>query len=607
MAERGSRATDSRLPVAVLAVAVGVVLADSSVVVLALPDMLDQFHTSVSTIAWVITAFNLSVAVCAVPAMLIARRVGARRLSVAGALLFAAASTACAAASGVDQVIAARCLQAAGGAALAGSALELLVERLDDERRAARIWAAAAAVGAAVGPMAGGALTDAFNWRAIFIVQVPLGLAAVLVRSPHPERPQTARLERPSIAPNVALGLVAAGLSAALFLLVLLFVQGYGETPLRAAIAISVIPLAAVVVSLAVPGEGHLTTRAGAGSLLIAGGLAALGLLPHAQVAWTLVPQAMIGGGLALALPALSHVALERPPLAVQGAWSIAARHAGVVLGLLLLTPLLVADLNTQSDRAQEAGAAVVLGSQLPFAAKLQLGNALEHQVAATGGANVPDLTPVFRSQHPPATERPIYADIERALNDQVRRAATRAFRRAFLIGAVLALAAVAPLLAITRRRPMRAPLVALAAAVAIIPCAVAVAAGGVSYGPAAAPNPCSGGHWSKTGSLTSKVALSALNGAACYLHVQVASLALGLESTATLNAFQASHHLTNADLDAAVKAGLRQAITDGQRAGDLNSIEAGVLSLTLNNLPPSWLRTELPSALGLVQGGGSL
>ena len=71
-----------------------------------------------------------------------------------------------------------------------------------------------------------------------------------------------------------------------------------------------------------------------------------------------------------------------------------------------------------------------------------------------------------------------------------MRRAATRAFRRAFLIGAVLALAAVVPLLAIIRRRPMRAPLVALAAAVAIIPGAAAVAAGGVSYGPAAAAQP---------------------------------------------------------------------------------------------------------------------
>ena len=75
-------------------------------------------------------------------------------------------------------------------------------------------------------------------------------------------------------------------------------------------------------------------------------------------MAWTLLPQALIGAGLALAVPALSHAALDRPPLAVQGAWSIAARHAGVVVGLLLLTPLLVADLNTQSDRAQEAGAA---------------------------------------------------------------------------------------------------------------------------------------------------------------------------------------------------------------------------------------------------------
>jgi MFS family permease len=607
VAERGIWATDSRLPVALLVVAVGVVLADSSVVVLALPDMLDQFHTSVDTIAWVITAFNLSVAVCAVPGMLLGLRFGARRLSVAGALLFAAASAACAVSPSVGWVIAGRCVQAVGGAALAGSALELLVERLGDERRAARIWASAAAVGAAVGPMAGGALTDAFDWRAIFVVQVPLGLAAVLARNPVPKRPQRVPLDRPPIAPNVALGLVAGGLSAALFLLVLLFVQGYGDTPIRAAVAISVIPLAAIVVSIAVPGEGMLATRAAGGSLLIAGGLAALAVLPGAQVAWTLLPQAMIGAGLALALPALSHAALQDPPLAIQGAWSIAARHAGVVIGLLLLTPLLVSDLNTQSDRAQAAGAGVVLASQLPFSAKLELGNALEQQVAQAGNADVPDLAPVFRRVHAPPAQRPIYAAIEHRLTDQVKRAATRAFRRAFLLGAVLALAAVVPLLAIVRRRPMRASLVVAAAAVALVPGAIAVAAGGVSYGPAAAADPCAGGHWAKTGSVTSKIALSALNGAACYLHVQVAALALSLQSTATLNSFQQSHNVSEAKLDAAVKAGLERAIADGQRAGDLNSLEASVLSLTLDHLPPSWLRSQLPSALGLVQGGGSL
>ena len=131
--------------------------------------------------------------------MLLGLRIGARRLSVAGALVFGAASGACAIASGVDTVIAARCVQAVGGAALAGSALELLVEWVGDERRAARIWAASAAVGAAVGPMAGGALTDAFDWRAIFVVQVPLGLAALLARSPAPRA-------APAAAPGAAVG-----------------------------------------------------------------------------------------------------------------------------------------------------------------------------------------------------------------------------------------------------------------------------------------------------------------------------------------------------------------------------------------------------------------
>ncbi|MGN6379404.1 MAG: MFS transporter [Gaiellales bacterium] len=598
-----SEARGRRLAVAGLVLAIGAVLADSSVVVLALPDILGSFNTSVSSVAWVITAFNLAMAICAVPAALLGRRIGTHRVCAAGAVVFAVGSLACAVAPDLTVLIIARCVQAAGGAALVCSALDLLAAELGDQRRAAGLWATSAAIGAAAGPMAGGVLTQAFDWRAIFVVQVPLGLVTVAARGIHRERLEAGPTRRPPWAPNIALALVAAGLTAALFLLVLLFVQGYQLSPIAAAFAVSTIPAAALVTGYFVRGEGNAVTRAASGSILIAGGLAALAFMPRAEVVWTLAPQVAVGVGLALAVPALSHAALQRGPLAVEGAWSIAARHAGVVLGLVILTPILVTDLTTQSARAEQGGAAIVLESPLSFGAKLSLGAALIQKLE-TSDNKVPDLHTVFQSQHPSAADRPAYDRIASALYDEVRRAATRAFRRAFEVAALLSLLALVPLLAM-RRGPLRIAVVAAAGGAAVVLVGAALAAGGASFGPTAAPDPCAGRNWGPTGSLSSiagEVALSTLNGAACHLHVQSATLALALASDNSMRDFQSRHHVTDAQLGDAIKQGLQQAVDDGQRSGDLNGLEADVLLATISHVPSSWLRRELPSALSLMR-----
>ena len=109
-----------------LAIAVATVLADSSVVVLALPDLLSSFDVSIERVAWVITAFNLALAVAAVPAAYIAVRAGAGRVAAVGLACFAAASAACAAAGNFDLLLAGRCVQAVSGAAVVGAALALM-------------------------------------------------------------------------------------------------------------------------------------------------------------------------------------------------------------------------------------------------------------------------------------------------------------------------------------------------------------------------------------------------------------------------------------------------------------------------------------------------
>jgi MFS family permease len=435
-----------------LAAAVGLVLADSSVVVLALPDMIDTFSAPVTTAAWVLVSFNVVVALAAVPAALAATRSHAARAAPAGLVVFAAASAACALAGSVGVLIAARCVQAAGAAVVATAALELLGGAEADDRRAARIWIAAGTAGAALGPAAGGLVTQELSWRAVFALQVPVAaaLALLVLRAP---APAVVRLkpDPPRVLENAALALLSAALTAALFLLVLMLVQAWGQSPLRAAATVSVIPLAAIVAGRLAPADASRAWAA-AGCILCAGGLVALGQLPRGDVAWTVAPQALVGVGIALALPALTQSAVvRRAPQALHGGWTLAARHAGVVAGLLVLTPLFVADLDTQARAARASGSAIVLEAGIPFQDKIALGNAL---VRAAGGSpdRVPDLAPAFRAQHPPPDRRAEYRRVERALNEQMRRAGTHAFARAFVVAGAMA-AAAAVLALVARRR----------------------------------------------------------------------------------------------------------------------------------------------------------
>ena len=106
------------------------------------------------------------------------------------------------------------------------------------------------------------------------------------------------------MAPLVALTLASAALSAALFLLVILLIEGWRHSPGEAALAVTVMPVAALLAGGWARAH-HRLVPAIAGMLLVAGGLAALGYLPGAAVAWTFAPQVAIGAGLGLALATL--------------------------------------------------------------------------------------------------------------------------------------------------------------------------------------------------------------------------------------------------------------------------------------------------------------
>ena len=445
--------------VAALSLVVAVVLGDSGVVTLALPEILRNFGAEVGEVAWVLIAFNLVLALVAVPAARVCVR-GDPAVATAGGLIgFAAATTGCVVAPSLGVLIAARAIQAAGGALVIVGTLELLVEASGDERAGARRWAAAGVAGAALGPVTGGLLTSAFSWRSIFVVQIPVVLlalpAAIALRGRVVRRQGNLETspDRPHVLANLALALLSAALTAALFLLVLLLVDGWRRSPAVAALAVTAVPVAALAAGRLFRGvRAGTRSEAVAGSVLIAGGLTGLALLPGAELAWTLGPQVLVGLGLGLSVDSLTAAALrDRIPRALQGGWTIAARHAGVVAGLAILTPIFTADLRHAETPAKEAVASLVLDAPLPASTKLDLADGLGRRLVAERG-RVPDLRPAFTTLRLPATQAASAAILERNLEDQLKRAATRAFRNAFLVAAGLALLALGPALALSDR-----------------------------------------------------------------------------------------------------------------------------------------------------------
>ena len=423
-----------------LLLAVATALADSSVVTLALPDILRRFDVEIGEVARVLTSYNAILALGAVPAAFLARR-APRPVAVAGIVVFGVASAACGLAGSFDVLLAARCIQAVGGAALVCAALELLAAR-DGDAKAARSWAAAGVAGAAVGPAAGGALTQLAGWEWIFLLQAPIALAALVALRQTAAPTPKAAAGRPHVPALAALTLLSAALTAALFLLVLLLVEGWRIEPLEAAVIVSAMPAAA----FAAPRIGVRGTvaEAGIGSLLIAGGLVGLGLLPGATFAWTLAPQVLVGLGLGLAVTALTHAALAgRSPQAIHGGWTIAARHLGVVLGLILLVPVFQADLEHGRDEALQSGAALVLDSDLAPGVKIGVARDVVRIVEQSNRA-IPDIDRAFAGR----TMTPALEQVRSGLHDELDRAATHAFSRSFLVGSLLALAAVAVVIA---------------------------------------------------------------------------------------------------------------------------------------------------------------
>jgi predicted MFS family arabinose efflux permease len=431
-------------------------------VLLALPEVVARLHTSVSHVVWVIVVYNLALIVASVVIRFAPARAPVEPMLVAGLLLFGAASLAAGLVSDLTGLLVARGFQGIGGAVLLCASLPPLARGSRDGASPLRIWSAAAAVGAAIGPAAGGVLTQLFDWRAIFIAQAPVAVVAAVIvwwiartepehpgfADPVPDDERTdgtpmAGSVAGAIRANVALALLSAGLIGALFLSTLLLINVWGLTPIAAAAVLLVLPLLTALTGRLARGWNP-TFAAAAGAVAVAIGVALLALPSNRAVAVCVVALALSGIGLGVSFAALTEEALSTgPTMLARVANTIAARDLGLVIGLLALTPIFVGQIKHVQSKAEPPLFSAVIASGLPRGVELELAAGLLKVAKSAPQSQLPDIAAPFAKLE---AANPSSASTLRALEPKtksiVRSVATKAFHSSLLGAAGFALLA---------------------------------------------------------------------------------------------------------------------------------------------------------------------
>jgi len=214
------KSAPGRWTIAATVLGSGMAFLDATVVNVALPAIAKDFDADLATLQWTVNAYTLTLAGLLILGGALGDRLGRRRVFVAGAIWFAAASVLCAAAPTSETLIAARALQGVGGALLTPGSLAILEASFQEDDRGGAIgaWSGLGGIAGAVGPFVGGYLVQAWSWRLIFLINVPLAAAVVVVSLRHvPESMDTEARKQPlDVAGGVLGALGLAGLTFAL-------------------------------------------------------------------------------------------------------------------------------------------------------------------------------------------------------------------------------------------------------------------------------------------------------------------------------------------------------------------------------------------------------
>lgn len=580
-----------------LALAVGLAFADTSIVMLGLPEMYVELDTSILGVSLVATAYNVVVAVAAFAILPLVRRARPAPIAAAGLALFAVTSTGAGLATSLVPLVAWRAAQGLGAALLLAAALPLLVALTGSTATGRAWWALAGTVGAAVGPALGGVLTELFDWRAIFLAQAPvaaLALAAAL--APASRRvaaegrpPATTRESRRA---GLALVFTFGGLVGALFLAVIMVVTVWDLGPLAGAAVVSALPLAAVA---ARPVSARVSSSVGAaaGTALLALGLLGLALLPAAEIGWAVGALVVCGVGFGLAVPPLTggSVADMRAP-AGSGTISVGVRHVGLVLGLIVIAPLLAADLDQGGARATLDATAVILDVPLPLDQKVPIAQDLAAEFTRTPDGEIPDLAVAFEANGAGGDARIASAGDE--LSVAIEEALTGAFRDSYLAAAAIALVGLVVVgTGIRTRAQVRVAAPATAAAVGLLVLGgglivAEVATGGGGLGRSATVDPCAARAEAReevegVDATLQRVVLDGLDGAACELDVSREALVLSLAPEAPGAPDIGWDRPT---IEQATRTGLVRAVDAAEDRREIDGTTAVILRETSRRLP---------------------
>src|SRR5918994_4137550 len=168
---------------AVLALSLVIIGLDNTILNVAIPTLQEEFDASASSLQWMVDSYLLVFAGLLLVFGTLGDRLGRKRLLQAGVTIFGVASLGALIADSSGQVIAVRSLMGVGAALIMPATLSIIANVFPPEERgrAIGIWAALAAIGIGLGPLAGGLLIEWFDWSAVFLVNVPVALVAVLL------------------------------------------------------------------------------------------------------------------------------------------------------------------------------------------------------------------------------------------------------------------------------------------------------------------------------------------------------------------------------------------------------------------------------------------
>ncbi|MBV8281793.1 MAG: MFS transporter, partial [Candidatus Eremiobacteraeota bacterium] len=177
-----TRTANPWIQLVVLCAGFFMILLDTTVVQIAIPNIIDNLHAPLDQILWVVNAYVLVYAVLLITSGRLGDMFGQRNLFAIGLVIFTAASAYCGLAPDTTHLVAARVIQGVGGALLTPQTLAILTTLFPADKRGAAfgIWGGVVGIAAVAGPTLGGFLVTSFNWRWIFFINVPVGVVTII-------------------------------------------------------------------------------------------------------------------------------------------------------------------------------------------------------------------------------------------------------------------------------------------------------------------------------------------------------------------------------------------------------------------------------------------